>query len=33
MLGPGKRQAAAPGYLPLPEEMVAKEEAAVTKIH
>ena len=32
MLGPGQRQAAALGYLPLPKEIVAKEEAAIAKI-
>ena len=33
MLGPGQRQAAALGYLGLPREIVAKEEAALAKIH
>jgi phosphate ABC transporter phosphate-binding protein len=32
MLGPGQRQAAALGYLPLPKEIVAKEEAAIASI-
>ena len=33
MLGPGQRQAAALGYLPLPKEIVAKEHAAIANIH
>ena len=33
MLGPGQRQAAALGYLALPREIVAKEEAAIGRIH
>jgi phosphate transport system substrate-binding protein len=33
MLGPGQRQAAALGYLPLPKDVVAKEVAAVARIH
>jgi phosphate transport system substrate-binding protein len=33
MLGPGQSQAAALGYLALPKEIVAKEEAAVARIH
>jgi phosphate ABC transporter phosphate-binding protein len=33
MLGPGQRQAAALGYLPLPKEMVAKELDATARIH
>jgi phosphate ABC transporter phosphate-binding protein len=33
MLGPGQVQAAALGYLALPREMVAREEAAVARIH
>jgi phosphate transport system substrate-binding protein len=33
MLGPGQRQAAALGYLTLPREIVAREEAAVAGIH
>jgi phosphate transport system substrate-binding protein len=32
MLGPGQRQAAALGYLALPEEIVTREEAATAKI-
>src|SRR5215469_86255 len=32
MLGPGQRQAAALGYLPLPKEIVAREEPAIAKI-
>jgi phosphate transport system substrate-binding protein len=32
MLGPGQRQAAALGYLPLPKEVVAREEAAIAGI-
>ena len=32
MLGPGQRQAAALGYLPLPREIVAKEQDAISKI-
>ncbi len=33
MLGPGQRQAAALGYLPLSKDVLAKEEAAISKIH
>jgi phosphate transport system substrate-binding protein len=33
MLGPGQRQAAALGYLTLPREIVAREEAAIARIH
>jgi phosphate transport system substrate-binding protein len=33
MLGPGQRQAAALGYLPLPKEIVTREEAAIAQIH
>jgi phosphate transport system substrate-binding protein len=33
MLGPGQRQAAALGYLPLPKDVVAKEAAAIARIH
>jgi phosphate transport system substrate-binding protein len=33
MLGPGQRQAAALGYLPLPKDVVIKEEAAIARIH
>ena len=33
MLGPGQRQAAALGYLPLPKDAVTKEEEAVAKLH
>jgi phosphate ABC transporter phosphate-binding protein len=33
MLGPGQRQAAALGYLALPREIVAKEDAAIARIH
>jgi phosphate transport system substrate-binding protein len=33
MLGPGQRQAAALGYLTLPRELVAREDAAVARIH
>jgi phosphate ABC transporter phosphate-binding protein len=32
MLGPGQRQAAALGYLALPQEIVAREEAAIARI-
>jgi phosphate transport system substrate-binding protein len=33
MLGPGQRQAAALGYLPLPKDVAMKEEAAIARIH
>jgi phosphate transport system substrate-binding protein len=33
MLGPGQRQAAAPGYLALPNDVVRKEEDAIAGIH
>jgi phosphate transport system substrate-binding protein len=33
MVGPGQRQAAALGYLPLPRNIVSKEEAAIGRIH
>jgi phosphate transport system substrate-binding protein len=33
MLGPGQRQAAALGYLPLPKDVAMKEEAAIASIH
>lgn len=33
MLGPGQRQAAALGYLPLPKDIVSKEASAVAHIH
>ncbi len=33
MLGPGQRQAAALGYLPLPKEVVARETAAIGKLN
>jgi phosphate transport system substrate-binding protein len=33
IVGPGQQQAAALGYLPLPNDVVTKEEAAITKIH
>ena len=33
MLGPGQRQAAALGYLPLPTNLVGKETAAIDGIH
>ncbi len=33
MLGPGQLQAAALGYLALPREIVAREEAAIARIH
>jgi len=33
MLGAGQRQAAALGYLPLPKDVVIKEEAAIATIH
>ena len=33
MLGPGQRQAAALGYLALPNEVIRKEEVAILKIH
>ncbi len=32
-LGPGQRQAAALGYLPLPKDVIQREEAALRKIH
>jgi len=32
MLGPGQRQAAALGYLALPKELVAREQAAIARI-
>jgi len=33
MLGPGQRQAAALGYLPLPNDVVRKEQDAIARIH
>jgi phosphate transport system substrate-binding protein len=33
MIGPGQRQAAALGYLPLPKDVAIKEEAAIARIH
>jgi phosphate transport system substrate-binding protein len=33
MMGPGQRQAAALGYLPIPKDLAAKEVAAIAKIH
>jgi phosphate transport system substrate-binding protein len=33
MLGPGQRQAAALGYLPLPKDIVSQETAAITRLH
>lgn len=33
MAGPGQRQSAALGYLPIPEDIARKEEAAIAKIH
>jgi phosphate transport system substrate-binding protein len=33
MLGPGQRQAAALGYLSLPQGIVTREEAAIVRIH
>jgi ABC-type phosphate transport system substrate-binding protein len=33
MLGPGQRQAAALGYLPLPKDVAMKGEAAIARIH
>jgi phosphate transport system substrate-binding protein len=33
MLGPGQRQAAALGYLPLPKDVAIKEDDAVARIH
>jgi len=33
MVGPGQRQAAALGYLPIPKDLAIKEEAAISKIH
>jgi phosphate transport system substrate-binding protein len=33
MVGPGQRQAAALGYLPLPKDVAIKEEAAIARIH
>ena len=32
MLGPGQRQAAALGYLPLPKEIVGKETVAIARL-
>jgi phosphate ABC transporter phosphate-binding protein len=32
-LGPGQRQAAALGYLPLPKDVIQREEAALRRIH
>ncbi len=33
MLGPGQTQAAALGYLPLPKDVVARQEATLARIH
>jgi phosphate transport system substrate-binding protein len=33
MVGPGQRQAAELGHLPLPKDIVIKEEAAIARIH
>ncbi len=33
MLGPGQRQASALGYLPLPKEVVTREQAQIAQIH
>jgi phosphate ABC transporter phosphate-binding protein len=33
MLGPGQKQAAALGYLPLPEELVGQERVAIARLH
>jgi phosphate ABC transporter phosphate-binding protein len=33
MMGPGQRQAAALGYLPIPKDIATKEVAAIVKIH
>lgn len=33
MLGPGQRQAAALGYLALPRDVIANEEASIARIH
>ncbi len=33
MLGPGQRQAAALGYLPLSQEVISREDAAIGRIH
>jgi phosphate transport system substrate-binding protein len=33
MLGAGQREAAALGYLPLPKEILTREEAAIARIH
>ena len=33
ILGPGQRQAAALGYLPLPKEIVSKETVAIARLH
>ena len=33
MLGPGQKQAAALGYLALPQAIVSREEAAIGRIH
>jgi phosphate transport system substrate-binding protein len=33
MVGPGQRQAAALGYLPLPKDIATKEKAAIARIH
>lgn len=33
MIGPGQRQAAALGYLPIPRDVAIKEKAAIAKFH
>ena len=33
MTGPGQRQAAALGYLPLPKEVVSREQDLIAQIH
>jgi phosphate transport system substrate-binding protein len=33
MLGPGQKQAASLGYLPLPESLIGREQAAISGIH
>jgi phosphate transport system substrate-binding protein len=33
MIGPGQRQAAALGFLPIPKDVATNEEAAIAKIH
>jgi ABC-type phosphate transport system substrate-binding protein len=33
MLGPGQRQSAALGFLALPQDLVTRETAAITRLH